>query len=729
MNKTMKKSTGWITLILAILILGGMIFYSACIIGDTTGKTEGNNGIKLGLDLAGGVSITYQIVGDATQEQIDDTIYKLQQRITNDLSSEAATTEASVYQEGSDRIVVEIPGVTDANAILEELGKPGALEFQTPDGETFMTGDMVASAEAGSQNDDLGNSEYVVKLTLTDEGAQLFADATSANVGNNLPIVYDGEVISNPTVQQAITGGNAVISGNFTYDSASDLASYIRIGALSVELEELQSNVVGAQLGSDAVSTSLLAAAIGIAIAMIFMIAVYFLPGFVAAISLALYTTIVLAILQLYDITLTLPGIAGIVLSIGMAVDANVIIYARIREEIANGGSIKGSIDTGFKKAFSAIIDGNVTTLIAAAVLGVRGTGTIKGFAITLAIGVIVSMFTALVISRLLINAFYAIGVNKASAFGREISFKTIDFMGKKGIFIGISLVVILAGCVGMGVHAAQGAGILNFGLDFVGGTSTTVEFAEDYDQATIESELVPIVSAVTGDNDIQTQKVDGSTQIVFKTRTLNLEERESLYNTFEEDYGVTDEQISAESISSTISGEMRVDAIVAVIIAAVLMLIYIWIRFSDIRMASSAIIALIHDVLVVLTLYALTRLSVTSAFIACILTVIGYSVNDTIVIFDRIRENRRRLTNENAEILKKLANESLTQTLSRTICTSFTTLVMVLMLYILGVESIKLFAFPLAIGTICGTYSSIGIAVALWYIMSVAKLNKKTTK
>ena len=725
MNKSMKKSTGWIVLILVAAILGGMIFYASSIIKDTTGKTNGQNNIKLGLDLAGGVSITYQIEGDFTQEQVDDTIYKLQKRIESDLSDEASTTEASVYQQGDDRIIVEIPGVTDANALLEELGKPGALEFQTPDGEAFLTGDMVASAEAGTQQDKLGNNEYVVKLTLTDEGAKKFGEVTTNNVGNRLPIVYDGEIISYPVVQTPILGGSAVITGMTDFEDAESLASYIRIGSLSLELTELQSNVVGAQLGSNAVSTSLLAGAIGLVIAMIFMIIVYFVPGVVAAIALALYTTFILAILQLYDITLTLPGIAGIILSIGMAVDANVIIYARIREEIASGVQVKSAIDSGFKKAFSAIFDGNITTLIAAAVLGVKGSGTVKGFAITLAIGVALSMFTALVVSRLIVNAFFAIGVKSPKAFGKEPNFKTIGFVNKKGLFFIISCAVIAVGAITMVVNGVAGKGSFNLGLDFVGGTSTQVEFDKDYSISEIESDIIPYIAEITKDNDIQTQKVDSANDIIFKTRSLNQDERTALYNMFEEKFGVEEARITQETISGVISGEMTRDAIIAVLWSVVLMLIYIWIRFSDFKMASSAIIALAHDVLVVLTFYALSRISVTSAFIACILTVIGYSVNDTIVIFDRIRENRARLSVENADTLKELANKSLTQTLSRTICTSFTTLVMVVMLYILGVESIRLFAFPLTIGTICGTYSSIGIAVALWYVMSIKKSKK----
>ena len=345
--------------------------------------------IKLGLDLAGGVSITYQVEDkNPSAEEMSDTIYKLQLRV------EQYSTEASVYQEGDDRINIEIPGVSDANAILDELGKPGSLEFQTSDGESVITGADVKTASVQSGQDDMGNAEYSVELVLNEEGTKKFADATEANIGQPISIIYDGETISSPTVQSAITGGTAYITGNFTYEEAENLASTIRIGGLQLELTELRSNVVGAQLGEEAISTSLLAGAIGFASVFFFMIFVYYLPGLASGIALFIYIELVLVILNAFNVTLTLPGIAGIVLSIGMAVDANVIIFARVREEMARGKSVRNSLKTGFQKAMSAIVDGNVTTLIAAAVLWFRGSGTVKGFAQTLAIGIIVSMFT-----------------------------------------------------------------------------------------------------------------------------------------------------------------------------------------------------------------------------------------------------------------------------------------------------------------------------------------------
>ena len=368
----MKKSKAIVILIVILGALAGLAYYASIILSSTGIGEEMS--IPLGLDLSGGVSITYQVVDDnPSAEDMSDTIYKLQKRV------EGYSTEASVYQVGDDRITVEIPGVSDANAILEDLGNPGSLEFQLPDGTVYMTGDQVADAQAGTTTDSYGNKQYVVQLKLTDDGAKLFADATTDNVGNYLPIVYDGETISYPQVKEAITGGTAQISGMKTYEDAETLATQIRIGSLSLKLQELESSVVGAQLGSQAISSSLKAAAIGLVIVMIFMIVMYQIPGLAAAIALAIYTCLVIATLYLFEITLTLPGIAGIILSIGMAVDANVIIFARIREEIATGKTVNSSMKIGFKKAMSAILDGNITTIIAALVLfpGCR----FKGFA------------------------------------------------------------------------------------------------------------------------------------------------------------------------------------------------------------------------------------------------------------------------------------------------------------------------------------------------------------
>lgn len=710
----MKKSKAAVILVVILAALAGLAYYASIILSSTGIGEEMS--IPLGLDLSGGVSITYQVMDEnPSAEDMSDTIYKLQKRV------EGYSTEASVYQVGDDRITVEIPGVSDANAILEELGNPGSLEFQLPDGTVYMTGDQVSDAQAGTITNSYGTKEYIVQLTLTDEGAEKFAQATTDNVGNYLPIIYDGEIISYPRVQEAITGGTAQISGMSSYEEADVLATQIRIGSLSLELQELESSVVGAQLGSQAISSSLKAAAIGLAIVMVFMIVMYAIPGVAAAIALAIYTGLVIATLYLFEITLTLPGIAGIILGIGMAVDANVIIFARIREEIATGKTVSSSMKIGFKKAMSAILDGNITTLIAAVVLMALGSGTVKGFAYTLMIGIVLSMFTALVVTRWILYSFYALGFKDEKFYGRAKERKTVNFLGKKAVFFAISGLVIAAGFVGMAIHGANGNGALNYGLDFVGGTSTTADFGKEYTIEDIENEIIPVVAEVIGDKDIMANKVEGTTQITVKTRTLSLEERDQLENALIDQFGVDEATITSQSISSTISSEMRSDAIIAVIVSSVCMLIYIWFRFKDIRFGASAIAALLHDVLVVLAVYALLRISVGNTFIACMLTIIGYSVNDTIVIFDRIRENLgKTAARQTPETLAEIANRSLTQTLSRSINTSITTFIMVFMLFLLGVVSIREFALPLMAGLICGAYSSICIATELWYVMKV---------
>lgn len=712
----MKKNRAIAVVVVVILFLGLLTFTTVVGFGPT--GTGAARNIITGLDLSGGVSITYQVVGDETPsaEDMNDTVYKLQQRV------DGYSTEAQVYQEGTNRINIEIPGVTDANAILEELGKPGSLEFQLSDGTVVLDGSNVTSAEARVTQDSMRNNQYVVALTFDDEGTTAFAEATKDNIGNQIMIVYDGEVISAPVVQSEITDGQCVIEGMADQEEAQNLASSIRIGSLSVELEEIRSNVVGAQLGEEAIQTSLLAGVIGVILVILFMIAVYRIPGIVSGIALLIYTTLTLVCLNAFDITLTLPGIAGIILGIGMAVDANVIIYARIREEISEGKAVLPSIKEGFHKALSAILDGNITTLIAAFVLAMMGTGSVKGFAYTLALGIVVSMFTALVISKYLMLAFYTLFAQDVKYYGIKKEHAPIDFLGKRKLFFAISIIMILVGPVYMAIQSAAGNGALNYSLEFMGGTSTSVTFNEDLTIEDIDNEVKPVFQEVTGDANIQAQKVTGSNEVIIKTRALDLDERTKLNELLVENFSVDESLISSENISSTVSGEMRQNALVSVLIATFCMLLYIWFRFKDIRFAASAVLALVHDVLVVLTFYALSRISVGNTFIACMLTIVGYSINATIVIFDRIRENLK--VQEKNETVYEIANKSITQTLTRSIYTSLTTFITIAVLFVLGVPSIREFALPLMVGIVCGAYSSVCITSALWYVMRT-KLGK----
>ena len=743
----MKKSRAVIALILTAVITGLMAY--TALVGFGGGHRGSYHNIKLGLDLAGGASITYEAVGDTapTDEDMADTVYKLQQRV------DQYSTEAQVYTEGSDRINIEIPGISgveETNKILNELGQPGSLYFirQTDesgnqnyqlgqdadgnvdyiltkdlkqivaDGDAVLEGTDVQEAKAGYQNDSMNNQQIVVSLTFTDEGKQKFADATTKAyaAGETIGIYYDGRFISVPRVQAAITDGRAVITGENTIEEAESLASNIRIGGLKVELQRLRSQIVGAQLGQDAIRTSKTAGILGFALVAILMIAIYWLPGLCAVLALGIYILIVTIILNAFDVTLTLPGIAGILLSIGMAVDANVIIFARIREEIHAGKTVKTAMKSGYDKALSAIIDGNVTTLIAAAVLAFLGSGTIKGFAYTLAIGIVVSMFTALFVTRLLMNIFYALGAQNVKLYGAGRDVKTINFVAKRKIVFAISAVVIIAGFAGMAMNAGSGKGALNYSLDFVGGTSTNVTFNEDMSLEEINEKVIPVITEATGDNSPQVQKVAGSSEVIFKTQELDEEKSTALAVALQDTFEVDKDNITSETISSTISSEMKSAAFNAVIVALVLMLIYIWFRFKDARFGASSVICLAHDCLIVLAAYALIRISVGSTFIACMLTIVGYSINATIVVFDRVRENLR--ARKAGTTLEEIVNTSVSQTLSRSIFTSLTTFFMVLALFIFGVASVKEFALPLMVGIVAGCWSSVCIAGPLWHLL-----------
>ncbi len=712
----MKKNKSIFSLIVTAAVLVLLVYTAAVGFGKKSAGSAKN--ISLGLDLAGGVSITYQVTDEnPSAEDMSDTVYKLQKRVEN------YSTEATVYQQGDDRITIEIPGVTNANEILEDLGKPGSLSFQTEDGTEVLSGTDIADAQAATTQNDMKNKEAVVQLSMTEEGTEKFAEATQANIGKIIYIIYDDEVVSAPTVKSAITGGEAEITGMDSFEEAENLASTIRIGGLSLQLEELSSSVVAPQLGTNAISGSLKAGAIGLAVIFVFMCIVYLLPGFASGVALLLYTAIVLVALNAFNLTLTLPGIAGIVLGIGMAVDANVIIFARVKEELGAGKSVKSALKTGFQKATSAIVDGNITTLIAALVLGLKGTGSVKGFAQTLALGIVISMFTALVITRLIIFALYGIGLRDPKFYGTFKERKTIGFVGKRKGFFALSIALILVGVISMGVYTGKTGDPLNYSLEFKGGTSVTADMGKDMSMEDIEAQVVPVIKEATGVKEVQCTKIQGSNEVTYKTNTLDLEGRQALNQALADNFGVEEEDIQAQNISATVSSEMRSDAIVAVIIATICMLLYIWFRFKDIRFAGSAIIALLHDVLVVLAFYALVRISVGNTFIACMLTIVGYSINATIVIFDRIRENLK--SQKRNESLEEVVNKSITQTLTRSIYTSFTTFVMVAILYVFGVSSIREFALPLMVGFICGAYSSVCITGALWYVFRT-KLAKK---
>ncbi|MBO4864412.1 MAG: protein translocase subunit SecD [Eubacterium sp.] len=720
--KKAKRNAVLILVIFALLTAGAVYAVLEGLGKDYIGRAKD---IPLGLDLQGGVSVTYEVLEtDATEEEIKTTIDKLQRRV------DTYSPDAEVYQQGKRRIVAEIPVDTskyDPNEILDSLGRPGKLEFIDPTNyekfaageeyEAALTGSDVKNAQGGRYQENTGEDEYVVSLQLNDEGAVKFSDVTGANVGNPIYIVYDGNVVSAPTVREQISGGSAQIDGMADYEEASELANTIKIGALPLTLSELSSQIVGAKLGSDALRTSLIAGAIGLCLIFLLMIVIFRFPGFLSAVALSVYAVLELFFLNALHITLTLPGLAGIILSIGMAVDANVIIFTRIKEEIGAGKTVKTAVKAGFEKAMSAIIDGNITTIIAGVVLLLMGTGTVKGFARTLILGIILSMFTALVITRLLLNACVNLGLVNKKLYGAAKQPKITKYtkgFRYAGTFSAIIIVAALA-FLFINKGTATRGNTLNFSLEFSGGTSTSVTFNEAMTLQQAEEKVLPVFDEVGIDSSkVQIQVVDNTNQVVFKTNSLDESKRSELADKLKETFSITDDKIDSENISSTISQETQRDAILAVVIASILMLIYIAVRFNDVRFGASAVLALIHDVMFVFFAYAALYLTVGGTFIACMLTIVGYSINSSIIIFDRIRENLKVMSVDKVGY-DEIVNTSISQTFTRNIYTNLTTFITILMLNILGVPSLKEFTFTLMVGVVAGTYSSICITGPLW--------------
>ena len=738
MNSKVKGILQILLILLVTAALGAVAY-----VGVGEGHWGSAKNIRLGLDLAGGVSVTYEATKDnPTAQEMSDTVYKMQKRVENE------STEASVYQEGKNRVTVDVPDVDDPQAVLDKLGKAGALEFvlytdcTIADDKTatydkdkvLMDGSMISTAEATTQQKSAtGLSENVVKITFTGKGAKKFGKITSEHVGEQLSMIYDGKEVSSPNIESAITDGVAIVSGNFEkFSDAEEMASTLRIGALPLELKNIRSNIVGAKLGVTSLETSLWAGVVGFILVIIFMIVMYRVPGVAASLALVLYVAATLFALNGLGVTLTLPGIAGVILAIGMAVDANCIIFTRIREELATGKTVRSSIKIGFEKALSAIIDGNVTTLIAAVVLYIKGSGTVMGFAQTLAIGIILSMFTAIFVTRWLLYGFVEIGLDSASLFGVQKERKTINFVGNFKKYIVISGVLFLLCIGGLIANKVRTGQILNYSLDFMGGSSTSVTFEEGtngFDGSgnasdEFKSEVTEAVKASAGVGDAEISDVAGERTLIVRTTDLTEDQQKQVVADLGSKYNVTKDNIEIETISASVSNEMKSDAIVAVVIAAICMLIYIWIRFKNLAFGASSVLAVIHDVIVVLMVYAVGSafISVGSTFIACMLTIVGYSINATIVVFDRVRENRK--TAGSRADVAQIVNDSITQTLSRSINTSITTLIMVLVLAIMGVDAVRQFAIPLIAGIISGCYSSVCLAGTVWFFM-----NKKMKK
>ncbi|MCL2372980.1 MAG: protein translocase subunit SecD [Defluviitaleaceae bacterium] len=736
-------------LILAIILLAtaGLITLSAIGIGDENAFSVGS--IRQGLDLQGGVSILYE--ANITNPSTSD-MNAANELLRNRLDARGYT-EATVMQEGTRQIRVDIPGVDDPQAAVREIGASAVLEFFDQFGNPFidaagnqLTGAHVSNARAMTQQGHGGGIEMVVALDFDAIGRQLFADATTANVGRPIVIVMDGEVISEPIVNTPIRDGNAIISGGgmgFSISEAESLARLINQGSLPFALSVISDSLVGARLGADALRTSIIAGIIGLALVLIIMAAVYKTMGLAADLALIIYVVLVLIIVSAMGVTLSLPGIAGLILSIGMATDANVVIFERIREEILSGKSLRSAMRTGYRRAWPAIIDSNVTTLIAGVVLFRLGTGPIMGFAQILIIGILLSMFTSLLVTRIITSCFMDIGIVKtkhilnktqqealAAASGEvHVEVKPIPFVQKRRSYFIFSGAVIAVAVVFSLFHWQAGNGFFNLDVQFSGGTAITVTFDQPFDTSTVED----IVRNVTGESAPMVQSLgatiaggaDAEHQALIRTTIdeANPGMRDELFYALMATFNLTMDDIEYTDVSPAVSAAMRRSAMLAVLVSSLAMLVYIAIRFRDIRTGASAVLAQVHDAVVVFGLYAILRIPLNDAFIAVMLTTLGYSINATIIIFDRIRENKGRMPKASYE---ELINTSATQTLRRTILSTATTFAAVFMLYAIGVASVRDFTLPIMVGLLFGAYSSICLSGSTWYMMVKNKIAKK---
>ena len=712
--------------ILAVVVILVLIFgwYVTLFgIGDSTKDgaiTSVKSALKYGLDINGGVYVVMEAQTDETGDELKELMEQTRAVLDNRVN-QMGVAEASVTVEGTNRIRVEMPGVDNAEEAIESIGKTAQLYFILADGSVVLDGSHVKDAQIATDG-----SYYKILLEFDSEGSELFEEGTrkaynqevtptiDGMSANQIAIVLDNEIVVSPTVQSVISGGSCEMTGNYSKDEASMTAALIRGGALPVELEEVQSSVQAASIGADALDKSIVAGAIGLGIVFLLMLIFYGMLGFVADIALLLYVIMFLWSMVAFNVVLTLPGIAALILSIGMAVDANVIIFARIKEEIAAGKSIRVAVDAGFKNALSTVLDAQITTLIAAVVLYEVGTTSVKGFALTLMIGIVISIFTAVVITQLFIsllaespkfckNKYF--GCNEDGS-PKQMLNKTFSFIKHRKVFYIISCTIIGVGMLWSVIFG------MNYGIDFTGGTTIQVELGQqvevsDVEDAIAEYDLDPSI-VYAG---------EGNTQVIIKTiESLDNAARADVIQSLEDNLGVTieDEDILAsEQFGPSVGNELKVNALKAVLIAAIGMLIYIIFRFKSWKYGLSAIVGVLHDVLVVIAFYAIFGYTVNNPFIAAILTLVGYSINDTIVIFDRIRENKAIHPRNSNEVNIDL---SINQTLNRTIMTSLTTLVVMIPLCIMVSSSIREFIIPLMVGVIVGCASSIFICSPLYY-------------
>ena len=685
---------------------------------------------------------------DAEKIATDDRTVRQALEIIRRRIDEVGTREPSIQRQGDRRILVQVPGVGSAQEVKDIIGTTAQLGFHPVVGST---GDPDARPGAGNMvipsldqeglyyiversavvtGEELTNSQPTldqnnrpaVTFNFNPSGARKFGDYTLENIGSPFAIVLDNEVVSAPTIQSHIPGGSGIITGNFTVPESTNLAVLLRAGALPAELEFLQEQTVGPDLGQDSINAGAIACLVAFALVLIYMVLSYGLFGVFANIALLVNVALIFALLSLIGGTLTLPGIAGIVLTIGMAVDANVLIFERIREEAKTAKGPARAIELGYEKALSAIIDANITTLLTAVILFAMGAGPVRGFAITLGLGIVTSVFTAIFVTRLLVIIWFERKRPKTIMAGKYLRLvkagTAFDFFNRARMWLGLSAVLVV---VALGSFMYQG---LNYGIDFKGGTTLRTESAMQIDPGEYRAVLLALdigevnVTEVFdptfgADQNVATVAIsaqDGEESVTNET----IQAVENALRTIDPDITFP----AVESVGPTVSGELIQDAIIAVILAIGAVLIYIWLRFEW-QFALGAVAALVHDVFLTIGIFSELQIRFDLAIIAALLTIVGYSLNDTVVVFDRVRENLRKYK---AKDLKEVLNLSINETLSRTFMTSFTTLLALISLYVLGGDVIRGFVFAMIWGVIVGTYSSIFVASSTLLVLGVKR-------
>lgn len=677
--------------------------------------------MKLGLDIKGGVYVVMEAQTDAKEKELKDLMEQTQAVIENRVN-QLGVSEPVVTIEGTKRIRVEMPGLENAGEAIEAIGKTAQLQFALADGTVILDGSHVKVATAVRDQEHGG---YAVALEFNREGAAIFADATARAargeitattpgvLSNAIAIILDEEIISAPIVREAITGGKCEISssniGGYPHAEASQLAALIRGGALPVALQEVNSGEQTAKIGATALNDSVIAGIIGLGLIFVIMLIAYNVMGIAANIALLLYVLLILWPMIAMGAVLTLPGIAGIILSVGMAVDANVVIFSRIKEEIYNGKSLRVAVQTGFKRALNTVLDSQLTTLIAAVVLYQVGTSSVKGFAITLIIGILASLVTATVVTQLFVGLMAEsklVGNKKYFGFKSDgtptfMWKKNVDFMKYKKIYYIGAVGLIAAGML------VAGVGGMNYGIDFTGGTMMQLDFKERVTEQEVRT--------VLEENNIDDAEIifaadDQSEVIIRTTAALESNERVNLISQMENKIGEA-EVAASELFGPSVGEDLRNNAVLAIFVAAIGMLIYIIVRFEW-KFGIASLTGIAHDVLLVIAFYAIFQVTVNNPFIAGILTVVGYSINDTIVVFDRVRENLGLTPKEKTEVI---VNKSINQTLVRSMMTSITTLIVMIPLFLMTGPAIRDFVIPLMVGVTVGAMSSITIASPIY--------------